>query len=486
MKIIPTRYSFTFAFACMAIFVTTIPKVWGSESEDFVLKLKTHYQSTQDINAFSITHNYLYLGQYGYYRSWDYQAPYRYTAFKVTEFDLEKKYYFENVIHHYTGGRKMDEVHFQNDTESFRYEKNGIPYGKQIVRQSLDDYDEFKNIIMINVDFFAVRPLLEEKIIEENINIYHEKRSGKTTLIHKYDNDRTIEYVFSDSPLRLISINNKLMRRIYFYDDYQTVNGLTFAQSIVQYTNGDMTPTFIKRIERIDILEEIEPKKLRVPEGFSPVIIKSDRTLVSEKIAKDLYLVTDSSAWRNSLFKVNGDEVMIFGAPSNLERAEQTIKLILGLFPKKTITSVYVTHPHRDHISSLSVYAKLGITIRADAYTIAAIKAYIPFADNISNFKFTTIKHNQVIDDVHFYVLENTHSKRQSFAYFKDIEIIYQADFFEVPFDNSIAKELPSYTKTFIDFVRSKQLKFSRMVSHHYNNNISPKIMDKAYVTHIM
>jgi hypothetical protein len=216
MKVTQARYSFTFAFACMTLFIITIPKVWASEAEDFVRKLKIHYQKTQQINAFSITHNYLYLGQYGYYRSWDYQAPYRYTAFKVTEFDLEKKYYFENVIHHFTGGRKMDEVHFQNDTESLRYEKNGIPYGKQIVRQGLDDYEEFKNIIMINVDFLAVRPLLEEKNINGSIKFYYEQMSGKTTLIHKYDNDKTIEYIFSDSPLRLVSINNKSMHRIYF------------------------------------------------------------------------------------------------------------------------------------------------------------------------------------------------------------------------------------------------------------------------------
>jgi flavorubredoxin len=247
-----------------------------------------------------------------------------------------------------------------------------------------------------------------------------------------------------------------------------------------------MTPTFIKHIERLDILEEIEPTKLLIPEGFGPIIAKNDSKLVAKKIAQDLYLVTDSSAWRNNLFKVNGDKIMVFGAPGNPERAEQTIKLIIEQFPKKQITSVYITHPHSDHIASLSAYAKLGVTIRADAYSIAAIKAYIPFAGNISSFKFEAIEHNQIIDGVRFYVLKNTHSKQQSFVYFKDLGVIYQADFFEVAFDNSIAKVLPSYTKTFIDFIRGKQLKFSRMVSHHYNNNISPKIMDTAYDTHMM
>ena len=86
---------------------------------------------------------------------------------------------------------------------------------------------------------------------------------GKTTLIHKSADDKVIEYIFGGSPLRLVSLNNKSMRRIYFYDDYQTTNGITFARSIVQYTNGDMTPTFIKRIGSLNIIKEIAPGKLR-------------------------------------------------------------------------------------------------------------------------------------------------------------------------------------------------------------------------------
>jgi hypothetical protein len=345
----------------------------------------------------------------------------------------------------------------------------------------MDVYKGFKDLIVINVDFFAVRPLLEETNTKETIKLHQDKISGKTTLIHKPANDKFVEYVFGGSPIRLLSLNNKSMRRIYFYDDYQTTNGITFARSIVQYTNGDMTPTFIKRIASLDVIEKIDPAKLAIPQGYGPIISERDRTLVSSEIAKNLYLVTDSSAWRNSLFKVNGDEIMVFGAPISPELAEQTIELIYGQFPSKKITSVYVTHPHSDHIAGLPAYAKRGIVIRADAYSIDAINAYPPFANDIATFKFQTIEHDQLMDGVRFYVLENAHSKRQSFAYFKDSGIIYQADFLDVAFDNTIAKELPSYTKTFIDFVRSKQLKLRRIVGHHRNNNISIEVMNKTY-----
>jgi len=481
MKVNLAGYLKAIAFISVAITSITAPTTWAGETEDFIAKLKRHYHKTQLITSFSMTHNYLYLGSNASYRSWDFKAPSRYTAFKVTEFDLEKEHYFENVIHNYSGGRKLDEVHFQNDTDSFRYAKNGLPYGKRIVRQEMDDYEDFKNLILMNVDFFAVRPLLEEINTTTAIELQQDKISGKTTLIHKNADDKVVEYVFGGSPLRLLSLNNKSTRRFYFYDDYQASNGITFARSIVQYTNGAKTPTFIKHIGSLNIIKRIEPGKLEIPKGYGPIIPKQDRSLVSSEIAENLYLVNDSLAWRNNLFKVNGDEIMVFGAPVNTELAEQNIQLIQRKFPTKKISSVYVTHPHSDHIAGLPAYAKRGIIIRADAYSIEAIKAYPPFADNIATFKFQTIEHDQILDGVHFYVLENTHSKLQSFVHFKDSEIIYQADFLEVAFDNTIANELPSYTKTFINFVRSKQLKFSRIVGHHNNNNISVEIMNKAY-----
>ncbi|PCI59621.1 MAG: hypothetical protein COB37_11290 [Kordiimonadales bacterium] len=480
MKLSLGRFFLTVAVAIsgMALFTITTATASAGEVEDFVAKLKAHYQKMPPLKVFSMTHNYLYLGGNGAYRSWDYQAPNRYTAFKVTEFDLEKKHYVENVIHNYAGGRRFDETHFQNDTDSFRYAKNGLPHGRRLVRQSVDDFESFKNIIMVNIDFFAVKPLLEESNTSGTIKFHRNKMSGKTTLIHKPATDKVVEYVFSDNPLRLLSINNKSMRRIYFYDDYQTTNGFSFARSIVQYYNGATTPTFIKRIESLDILEEIDPAKLQIPQGYGPIIPINDGILVSKEIAPDLYLVTDSSALRNVLFKVNGDEIAVFGAPVNTELAEQTIKLILGQFPKKKIASVYVTHPHSDHIAGLPAYAKRGIMIRADAYSIAGIKAYPRFIADIATFKFQVIEHNQMIDGIHFYVLENTHSKRQSFVHFKDSGIIYQADFLDVAFDNTMAKELPSYSKTFIDFVRNRKLKFSRIVGHHRNNNVSLDVMN--------
>jgi len=483
MKTGLTGYSLTFAFTCMTLFTFTIPAAWAEESQDFIARLKTHYQKIPPVKAFSLTQSYL---QGSPYQAWDYQTPNRWAAYKVTEFDLDKKQYVENVTHHFTGGLIYDEVHFHNGEASFRYEKNGIPYGKRIVKQGMDSFERLKNIYLMNIDFLAVKPLLEENDIAAHIKLHQNKTSTETTLTHTTADNKVIEYMFSDTPLQLVSIENKSRDRISVYDDYQTTNGLTFARSITKYYDGETIPRFIKRIERLDIIEEIAPAKFQVPKEYGPIIPKSNRALLSIEIAQDLYLVTNASARRNSLFKVKDDEIMVFGASDSPELAEKTINLILSQFPNKKITSVYVTHPHDDHIDGLPAYAKRGVVIYADAYSISAIKAYPYFTKDITTFKFRTIHHNQQLDGVSFYVLENSHSKRQSFVHFKDSNIIYQADFLEVAFDNTIAKVLPNYTKTFIDFVRNKKLNFNRIVGYHSNNNISPEIMNKMYDANMM
>lgn len=488
MKASQNSYSLIFLFIIMTIATSMTLTIEAREVErnveNFITKLKSHYQKTSSITAFSLT--YRYLGKSDAYQSWDYQAPSRYKAFKVTDLDLVKKHYAQSVVHHFTGGRLLDEVHFQNDNESLRYEKNGNSLGKRVSKQDMNSFERYKNLTMMNIDFLAVRPLLEEAHIETNIILQQNELSKTISLIHKVADDNVMEYVFSSSPLRLLSIKNKMRDRMYIYDDYQTSHSLTFARSLVKYYNGDTVPSYITHMNSFEIIEEIEPTKLKLPEGYGSVILKSDQSLKSTEIAPDLYLVSNASAKRNTLFKVNGSDIMVFGAPVNKKRSEQTIELISAQFPQKKITSVYVTHPYSDHIAGLAAFAKLGAVIRADAYSIEAIKAYPPFKEELATFKFQTITDNELMDGVRYYVLESARAKRQSFAYFENQGVIYQSDFLEVAFDNTIPKILPSYSKTFIEFVRSKQLKFDRIVGHHSNNNISLEIMNKYFNSNTM
>jgi len=483
MKLIPTRFlpTVTFAIFGLASFITMIPAASAGEVEDYVAKLKSHYQKTLPIKAFSLNYHFLNQ-QYRDHNYWDYQTPNRFMSVRMVEVDLVKKHFYDNDVLYYSGGRLFDRVQFQNDKESFYYERSATSTGKAILSRGMDNFDRLvKRFIVMNVDFLAVRPLLEEINIEGNIILHQDRKSGTTTLTHETSDDNVFDYEFSNNPLQLVSINHRPQRGIYVYSDYQTTRGITFARSVHQYYDGATEATYVKFIDQFEIIEKVDPAKLQVPEGYGPILPESDGVLVSKEIATDLYLVTDSSARRNSLFKVNGDEIMVFGASGNPRLAEKTIKLILDQFPKKKITSVYVTHPHGHQIAGLKVFVDQGIEIIADEYSVAAIKAYPRFADDITTFKFQTIEHEQIIDGAHFYVLENMHAKRQSFVYFKDSGIIFQAHFLHIAFDNTIAKVIPNYTRTFIDFVRSKQLKFNRIVGNYRNNNISVEVMNKTY-----
>ncbi|WP_105170069.1 hypothetical protein [Pseudoalteromonas sp. T1lg23B] len=457
---------------------------YANEAESFLSMLKTHYQNTSSIKAFSLIHS--YLGQSDPYQSWDFQAPTRYKAFKITDIDIDKQHYYQNVVHHYTGGLYFDEVHFQNSEESLRYERNGISLGKSAIEQNIDSFNRYKNLTLMNVDFFAVKPLITESNIDEKITYHQNEKAGTVTLIHRPSEKQTMEYVFNTDPLRLASINNKSRKRIYLYDDYRYSNGYYFAHSLVKKYNGDSIPSFIIRIEKFEEIEQIETEKLMLPSGYYKSASGKSPTLTIAPIAKSLYIVTDESAIENVLFKINNNDITVFGASRNSKSSKQVIDTIKQRFPDKKITAVFVTHPYSDHISGLLPYVELGAKIYADAYTVKAIKAFPLFSRVIKKFSFETITTGQVIDDVRFYVLENTRSKRQSFAYFEKEGIIFQTDFLEIAFDNTIANILPSYSKRFIEFVRSEQLDVNRIVGFHRNNDISLEVMNKSYQTNTM
>lgn len=450
------------------------------ETKTIIEELRNHYKSTRSINTFSLKYHFLNK-QYRDNNYWDYQTPNRVMSQRMVEVDLVKKHFYDNDILYYTGGRLYDRAQFQNDNESIFYEKSTSTFGKSIINKGLGNFDRFIYYMIMNVDFLAVRPLLDEDNILEKITFKQNSESNKITLTHLTSDDNIIDYEFNHKPLQLISINKKSEGAIYVYDDYQTSRGLTFARSLQSYYGGATEPAYIKFIDQFDIIEQVDPNKLRLPIGYGPELPKSDGVLVATEIATDLYLVTDSSARRNSLFKISGDNIAVFGASGYASIAKKTIELVNQQFPNKKITSVYVTHPHGHQIAGLKAYADIGAEILADEYSIAAIKAYSGFAGDFAKFKFRMIEHEQSIDGAVFYVLENLHAKRQSFVHFRSGGIIFQSDFLHIPFDNTIAKVIPNYTRTFIDFVRQKQLNIKRIIGNRNNNNISVEIMNKTY-----
>lgn len=69
----------------------------------------------------------------------------------------------------------------------------------------------------------------------------------------------------------------------------------------------------------------------------------------------------------------------------------------------------------------------------------------------------------------------------QVFVYFENIGIIFQSSFLHIPFDNTIAKIVPGFSRVIIDLIREEDLNVSRVVGKFRNNNISVEVMNKTY-----
>lgn len=451
-----------------------------SDSEAFLNKLKSHYESTRSIKKFSLNYHFLNK-QYRSENYWDYNVPNRVLSVRMVEVDMEKKHFYDNDILYTQGGQILDRAQFQNDTHSYYYERNGNHLGKRYYNQGLGNFDRFMSYNIMNIDFLAIRPLLDEENVKEKVMLRAGKQPNTIIATHSNKADQVIDYEFSESSLQLLSLHNVTREALYIYGDYQTTRGLTFARSVNKYYNGSTVPAYISFNDKFELIDEVDVSKLKLPEGYGPEIQRGDGVLTSTQIAENLYLVTDSAAWRNSLFKVSGEHITVFGGSGSPSLATKTIELIKSQFPHKRINRIHVTHPQQADMSGLLPYAELGAEIIADEYTVSVIKEHPKFANDIGKFKFRTIKNAQRIDGVDFYVLESLHAKRQSFVHFKDSGILFQADFLQIALDNTIPKVIPTYTRTFVDFIRAEKLNISRIVGNYRNNNISVEVMNKAY-----
>lgn len=478
LKIISNLSRMSVIFGCIIFLILSTQNASANEVQSYLNKIKDRYSNSLAISTYSMKYHFLNR-RYQDQNYWDYQTPNLYMSQRVVEVDLNKRQFYDNDIVYFSGGRLYDRVQFQNETESYFYERSATVLGRAVERRDMNNFDIFKSYNIMNIDFLAVRPLLQESDIEGKIAITKDIDSGATTLKHQVSDSETVDYIFDDASLQLLSVEHDGLGGVFVYKDYQTTRGLTFARSVYQYYDGETKPTYISFIDHFSVIEQIEPEMLKIPEGYGPVVEPGNGILEAEEIAENLYLVTDSSEVTNTLLKIEGDTITLFGAATSRATAENILAFTAQQFPTKAIGSVYVTHPHGLQIFGLDVFAARGIEVLADAYTIEAINAYEPFADTIDEFKFRPIEHEQVINGAHFYVLESLHSKRQGFVHFEDSGIIFQSSFLHVPRDNTIAKIIPSYTRTFLNFVRDKDLDVKRIVANYENNNITPDVVRK-------
>lgn len=445
-----------------------------SDTEQFVARLKNHYGSTLEIHTFALKYHFLNR-RYRDLNYWDHHHPNLYMSQRMVEVDLANKQFYDNDILYYSGGRLFDRVQFQNDKESYFYEKSATSLGRAVLKREMTNFDRFKRHIVMNVDVLALRPILLEPQISAQIRLVKGKKV--TTLLHTLNSNQEVEYRFNNDNLDLISITHSGLNSTFVYQDRQTIRGIRYAQSVRQYVAGSNRPTYIKSIDSFEPIAHIANARLRLPKHYGPILTKGDGVLTAREIAEDLFLLTDSSEINNVLVNLVDNQLYLYGGASNTKLANQTLAFIKQTWPNKSISSIFITHPHGHQISGLLPYVNKQVSIIADPYTISGIKAYPKFQQALNKFSFIELSQGQKIANAQFYTLENMHAKRQSFAHFANADIIFQSHFVHVPQDNSISTTIPTYTKRFIDFINQQQLTFSRIVGNYRNNNITAEII---------
>lgn len=448
--------------------------VVAADASSFQAQLKTHYAFVENLQKVALRYDAMVAFPY---QAYDFRSPVSGRTERMIEIDRQARQFYQHYRNQFPGNFVFDYKNFQDAEASYFYDANGVVFGRRVRKGDLSRFDAIWKQNREVVDFFIVEPLLAAA--PQDLQVAEDLSKGETVVTTKEEGGRTLTYRFSHDPLRLVSLHDTADDSTMHYDRYVDRDTFEFAGRVIQYKGGKYHAHL--NVADIEPIDGVNPKYLQLPEGYGPVADRRDGTLFVEPVSDGLYLITSESATRNMLFKVNDTGIMVFGAPIRDELSEEAMALIEKTVPGKPITHVYVTHTHGDHIGGLRAYAKRGVTVLADAYTITGIKAFPAFQDDIAAFTFKAVGHQEVIDGVRFYVVDNSHTKGQSFAYFEDDKIIYEGDFLEIPFDNTVASHMADVERTFIEFVRAEGLEIDRIVGHHRNNDISVEVMNALY-----
>lgn len=445
-------------------------------------QIKDHYANSNSLKQYRV--KFKRIGLFGP-QSYDFKHPTSSYRQQNTQIDLSKRHFFTQTKRGgFPGGFLFETNEFQNDAQSIRYDVNGVLYGKRAFDRDMQAFDRELEEVDIIIDFFAIKQLLQAKESDLSLSLSQDK--SMFTIGYQVNNEEDkhiIELEFLANPLTLrsltqISSDEHSPKTRYSYDNFVKMNGFALA-SEVSVTRGETSNQYL--ISEFEKIQGINAEDLSLPIGYGPLVKPTQKELTIEEIAKGLHLISNVSSDRHVLIQQTKTELTVFGAPSSNKVSEEVIQLIESNFPEHPIKNVYITHPHSDHIGGLGAYAKRGVVVLADAHSIDAIRHFSPFSESINSFKFREITHHEIIDGVQYHIPKNSHAKGQSFAYFMNEKIIYEGDFLEIPFDNSIATYMSDVEKEFVEYLRDENLKIERIVGHHRNGNISPKVMNDYY-----
>lgn len=420
-------------------------------------KIKTHYGNIH-FNGISVDYKRI---SYNPYQSYDHRNPDSIISHSFILLDGGD--FFSESSVSFPGGFNFAIKEFQHDSVGYFYDTNGVLYGRRAIPQGPERLVATHEELAELLDF-----KFSQKILPK-LNSLTAQIDNENNEIHLIGGD-SLELNFQIEPVALKSVSYPERNEKWAFSDYTMTGDIRYAQRVAEYDGLRLKADYF--VERVAESHKIPASYFVLPDSIHVHDSPPPPTSL-EKIGDDLFLIKSLPGDRNIMFSVHESEITVYGAPLSDGISERVITLIQEQFPKHKIARVYVTHAHSDHIRGLKAYVDLGIPILTDSISIATIKDFPRYKESIKSFVFELLEEAEPMDNVSFYLVENSHCLSQSFAYFKDYEVIYQGDFLEIPADNTLPNYIPKTTVEFYQFLMEKELVVSRIVGHHRNDNIS-------------
>lgn len=441
----------------------------------FVDRLKSHYH---DISKFKRLYYRVQFSSKGEFQSYDFRFPDYFVNHYDIEIDLDRQQFYQHFKRRNPGNFVFENVSVINQNQAFIYDVNGFVHGKTLKPFNSDIHKEY-NAMAEHIDLLAVYKLLfigGQPITQTDI--------GNIVMLTTTNAEHAKKhYFFDQTSYRLLKIYDESTKRLLVFSEPVSYDSHVYASKIDTFNDGKLRNTI--NIQALHTISRIDRKKLAVPQGYAFSEHNSSSQPRFVKLAEHLFLIENVVPERNIMVLQHALGLTVFGAPLNEKASTAALSMIARELPKQTITHVYVSHAHSDHIGGLAKYVENGATVIADEYTIEAIKHYPEFKATIEKFNFKTIANDDTFQSVTYHVIENSHVRKQSFAYFAHDKIIYQGDFLEIPQDNVIATHMSDVERVFIAFLYRNNVDYTRIVGHHRNSNITPEVVDAYYKTNL-
>jgi len=405
------------------------------------------------------------------WQNYSFQKPVAMMDEAIRSFDFAAPAYYYKTISRYGGGYLFEFANVGKDTTRYVYDvlKSRNGYGLQ--KGGKRAFEAGLLFVNETFPFYVLRSVLG---------------SGDTL---RLQNDSTVRRLFKDGSYEEIAFDGEgklvRIRRVQKglvtekrFSEYTTSAGLVYPKVASQYSNNELVR--VDEVVSLAANEAFDSTLLAIPADYK--LVGAPAPMKATEISKNVFLVENVTGGRNVLFVNREDGVLVTEAPLSKEVSQGIIDLIHQTLPGKKIRYVHLSHFHNDHTSGINAFLVEGATVIATPATLAAVKTivnedvaaaaqYLPFT------KDHVLK--DVLHEVRFYEVKNSHAEGMSFVYLPKEEVVYQGDLYSLPDDKTITPAI-EINKDFYHFIKERKLAVKRIIGHHGASDIQMEDLEKA------